>query len=118
MPHSKKDFFRLSIYLWLTLTAFVVFAGMFAIYVHSEKQIDKANEQRQQSIELGHELRQSSDDLTRMARTYVITGNPVYRSHYQEILDIRDGRRPRPTSTSATPWCSTRCASCRTWATR
>ncbi|HEY9193871.1 MAG TPA: ATP-binding protein [Methyloversatilis sp.] len=96
MPNSKQDSFRLSIYLWLTLTAFVVFAGMFAVYVRSEKQIDAANEQRQQSIELGHELRQSSDDLTRMARTYVVTGNPVYRQHYREILDIRDGRRPRP----------------------
>jgi PAS domain S-box-containing protein len=96
MRNSKQIFFRLSIYLWLTLAAFVVFATMFAIYVGSEKRIDEAYEQRQQSIELGHELRQSSDDLTRMARTYVITGDPSYRKHYQAILDIRNGRSPRP----------------------
>jgi diguanylate cyclase (GGDEF)-like protein len=31
-----------------------------------------------------------------MVRTYVITGDPIYKKHYQEILDIRDGRKPRP----------------------
>ena len=45
---------------------------------------------------LGDELRQSSDDLTRMVRTYVVTGDPVYKQYYQDILDIRDGKRPRP----------------------
>jgi methyl-accepting chemotaxis protein len=45
---------------------------------------------------LADQLRQSSDDLTRMARTYVVTGDARYRKYYQEILDIRDGRKPRP----------------------
>jgi len=75
---------------------FVAFAIFFAIYVHSEKQIDRANELRFQSRALADELRQSSDDLTRMARSYVFTGNPLYKQHYQAILDIRDGRSPRP----------------------
>ncbi len=75
---------------------FVVFAAVFVIYVHSEKEIDRANELRIKSIFMADELRQSSDDLTRMARTYVLTGNPVYKEHYEEILDIRDGKKPRP----------------------
>ena len=83
-------------YLWLTLGMFVVFAVSFVLYVRAEKEIDRANEARQQSFQLADELRQSSDDLTRMVRTYVVTGDPVYRQHYQEILDIRDGKRPRP----------------------
>ncbi len=82
--------------IWLTLGVFVVFAIVFALYAYSEKRIDRANELRLQSHMLAGELRQSSDDLTRMVRSYVITGKPIYKQHYQEILDIRDGRKPRP----------------------
>src|SRR3972149_757201 len=68
----------------------------FALYVRSEKQVDRAYELRHRSFLLADELRQSSDDLTRMVRTYVVTGDPVYKQHYQDILDIRDGKKPRP----------------------
>ncbi|HEY0812268.1 MAG TPA: response regulator [Pseudonocardia sp.] len=51
---------------------------------------------RSTSLRLAYELRQTSDDLTRMARSYVATGEPQYRSWFQEILDIRAGTAPRP----------------------
>ncbi|WP_265942725.1 ATP-binding protein [Dechloromonas sp. A34] len=91
---SKRSRFSRS--LWLTLLMFVAFSALFFIYVHSEKQIDQANEQRIRSFWLAQELRQSSDDLTRMVRSYVTTGDPLFKRHYQEILDIRDGLKPRP----------------------
>jgi len=94
MPPNNLSRFSRS--LWLALGMFVVFAILFAIYVRSEKQIDRAHESRLQSLLLADELRQSSDDLTRMVRSYVITGNPLYKRHFQEILDIRDGKMPRP----------------------
>jgi len=87
---------RFSRSLWLALGMFVVFAILFGIYVYSEKQIDRANKLRLQSHLLADELRQSSDDLTRMVRSYVITANPIYKQHFQEILDIRDGKMSRP----------------------
>ncbi|WP_170228233.1 putative bifunctional diguanylate cyclase/phosphodiesterase [Denitratisoma oestradiolicum] len=68
----------------------------FAMYARSEKAVDDANDQRHLSLKLADELRQSSDDLTRMVRSYVDTGNPIYIQYYQQILDIREGRRPRP----------------------
>jgi diguanylate cyclase (GGDEF)-like protein/PAS domain S-box-containing protein len=74
----------------------VALAVSFGVYIHSEKQIDEANEGRIRSFVLADQLRQSSDDLTRMARTYVVTGDPRYKKYYQEILDIRDGKKPRP----------------------
>ena len=74
----------------------VAMALAFALYVWAEKQIDQANVQRYQAFLLADELRQSSDDLTRMVRTYVVTGDPVYKQHFQDIMDIRDGRKPRP----------------------
>jgi protein-histidine pros-kinase len=74
----------------------VLLAITFALYVRSEKQVDRAHELRHRSFLLADELRQSSDDLTRMVRTYVVTGDPVYKQHYQDILDIRNGKTPRP----------------------
>lgn len=85
-----------SAYLWLTLAIYIALTMAFAVYVRAEKSIDAANELRLQSYMLADELRQSSDDLTRMARAYAATGNPIYKQHYQEILDIRNGKRPRP----------------------
>jgi len=82
--------------LWACFGALFVVTIAFLLYVWTEKRIDHANQQRYASRTLIEELRQSSDDLTRMARSYVVTGDPQYRRHYQEILDIRDGRAPRP----------------------
>lgn len=77
---------------------------MFFVYVHSEKLIDRENERLVQAIQLGDELRQSSDDLTRMARSYVVTGNELFREHYFEIIEIRDGQRPRPVDYQDVYW--------------
>lgn len=70
---------RFSRSLWLTLVVFAIFAIVFVIYVRSEKHIDRANELRYQSRLLAGELRQSSDDLTRMARSYIATGDPRFK---------------------------------------
>jgi len=62
----------------------------------------KANElaeaelQKYYSYQLADELRQSSDDLTRMARTYAVTGNEKYQKFFNRILTIRNGETPRP----------------------
>jgi diguanylate cyclase (GGDEF)-like protein/PAS domain S-box-containing protein len=45
---------------------------------------------------LADELRQSSDDLTRMVRTYVVTGDERYRQIFNDIVAIRDGKQARP----------------------
>jgi hypothetical protein len=82
--------------LWLTLIVFAIFVVSFVFYVRAEKQIDQANDLRHLSLQLASELRQSSDDLTRMVRSYVVTGDPAYKRHYEEILGIRDGSKPRP----------------------
>lgn len=91
-------------HLWLTLLACIVFSIGFAKYIAAEQAIDRANDLRFQSHALVDELRQSSDDLTRMVRSYVATGNPIFKRHYQEILDIRDGKRPRPLNYQNVYW--------------
>lgn len=51
---------------------------------------------RYDSYLLADELRQSSDDLTRFARTYVVTGDAKWKQYYRQVLAIRNGRQPRP----------------------
>lgn len=104
MSASRTNLPRFSPHLWLALGMFVVFAASFVVYAWSEWQVDRANESRHLSYLLADELRQSSDDLTRMVRAYVVTGDTIYRQHYQEILDIRDGRKPRPVTYQFVYW--------------
>ncbi len=66
--------------------------------------ITRAERQKYESLQLANELFQSSEDLTKMARSYVITGDPVYERFFFEILDIRNGKRPRPRDYSMTYW--------------
>ncbi len=58
--------------------------------------VSRSNESRYASYLLADEMRQSSDDLTRLVRTYVVTGDPKWKTQYQEIVDIRNGSKPRP----------------------
>lgn len=90
--------------LWLALGVFIIFSLVFVSYVNSEKRINHAHELRLRSFLLADELRQSSDDLTRMVRNYVLTANPLYKRYYQEILDIRDGKQARPLNYQTAYW--------------
>ncbi len=88
-----------SIFGWLTATVVGLSALAAAAAFQSARcgqQVEDASARRVQSIRLAAELRQSSDDLTRLARTYVVTGDPRWERQYLEVLDIRNGKRPRP----------------------
>ncbi|MDP1678329.1 MAG: PAS domain S-box protein [Bacteroidota bacterium] len=56
------------------------------------------------SYQLADELRQSSDDLTRLARTYVATGNEKFERQYWTVLGIRNGKIPRPVNYNRIYW--------------
>ena len=72
--------------------------SLLALFRVATKQAEanQVTETRFQSYLLADELRQSSDDLTRLARTYVVTGDASYEQQYMDILDIRNGKKPRP----------------------
>ena len=63
-----------------------------------------AEQQRYQSVLLANELRQSSDDLTRLVRTYAQTADPKYEKQYFDVLDIRNGLKPRPLDYNRIYW--------------
>ncbi len=91
-------------FLWLAVAAFVFSAISFVFYVDAENAVRQAHERRHHSYRLATKMQQSSDDLTRMVRTYVVTGDPRYKAHYREILDIRNGLKPRPVDYHIVYW--------------
>lgn len=81
---------------WLTLVLFLAFVATLAGYVLAEKQVDRANDSRHLSFRLAYELKLSSEELTRAARTFAVTGDPTWKARFDEVLEVRDGRVPRP----------------------
>jgi methyl-accepting chemotaxis protein len=67
----------------------------------NQEDVKRNQETRHRSYLLAHEFRQSVDDLTRFARTYVVTGEPRYEQSYHDVLAIREGQKPRPDGQSA-----------------
>ena len=81
----------------VTISVFLlVIGGVVQRMLTNQKEITAAQERRYQSYLLADELRQSSDDLTRLARTYVLTTDNLYEEQYRAVLDIRNGKAPRP----------------------
>ncbi|MGL1893616.1 MAG: response regulator [Spirochaetaceae bacterium] len=76
---------------------------VLALYVMNNRQIQQL-EIHEHSLQLADELRQSSDDLTRMVRTYVVTDNPMYEDQYWKVLAIRNGEIPRPQNYNNIYW--------------
>ncbi|PJZ46449.1 PAS domain-containing hybrid sensor histidine kinase/response regulator [Leptospira brenneri] len=91
-------------YLLLNIILFIFVAIAFVFYTASERNIDEAEENRYYSLQIANELRQSSDQLTNLVRLYVIQREEKYKTYFQMILDIRDGKRPKPKNYSYAYW--------------
>ncbi|TKF72940.1 methyl-accepting chemotaxis protein [Vibrio kanaloae] len=68
------------------------------------QKVDEMAKVRYRSYQVADELRQSSDDLTRLARTYVVTADNTYEKMYMDIQDIRKGQKPRPQNYHSIYW--------------
>lgn len=80
----------------VTVMSIVLLTLLSFGYLRANSQLIAAQDNRYQAYLLADELRQSSDDLTRLARTYVVTAYPRYEEQYLDILAIRNGKKPRP----------------------
>jgi methyl-accepting chemotaxis protein len=92
--NSIRNIFAIAIGLMATCLLVVLLAVWRMNAAAAES--TEAESRRTLSLQLADELRQSSDDLTRLARTYVVTGDPKWEAQYFEVLDIRNGKKPRP----------------------
>ncbi|MBP1313521.1 methyl-accepting chemotaxis protein [Herbaspirillum sp. 1130] len=83
----------------LSVVVALLLALLIALSVaalEAEDRMAIASERREQAQRLVAELRQGADDLSRLARSFVATGEYQAERQYQAVAEIRDGRRPRP----------------------
>ncbi|WP_121627161.1 response regulator [Poseidonibacter antarcticus] len=97
----KKLFMLLFI---LNTVSFICVAIVINKYQKATIQLENAYQMQYNSLVLAQELRQSSDDLTRMARTYVVTRKAMFKEQFQTVLDIRNGVIPRPSRYKGIFW--------------
>jgi len=90
-PFRKIVYSKMTgILLFFFLSTFIVLSLWF------DHKLNQSQKRRYLSYVAADELRQSSDDLTRMVRTYVVMKDPRYEKMYWDILAIRKGEKARP----------------------
>ncbi|MFG1505222.1 methyl-accepting chemotaxis protein [Halobacteriovorax sp. ZH5_bin.2] len=67
--------------------------GIIATTAINQIELNEASDNRFDSYETAMELMISSENLTRLARTYIITGDTKYEQQYWDIVAIRDGKK-------------------------
>jgi diguanylate cyclase (GGDEF)-like protein len=80
------------------------FYQQLILYMMAEREAEQAHNQRFYSVLFAEEFRQSSDDLTRAIRMYALTSNPSFKNNFAEVLDIRNGLKPRHVVLQKTYW--------------
>ncbi|MDX6719161.1 MAG: hypothetical protein QOJ63_1415 [Solirubrobacteraceae bacterium] len=91
----------------LLMLVMLLAAGLFSVTILQRDTAARrtdAERRRVTSFRVSDQMRQSSNDLTRMVRLYVTTGAPRYRRYYDEILKIRRGIAPRPRDYDSSFW--------------
>lgn len=96
--------YLISVFFVILIMELIGLAFILFVIVGGQQELAETENRRYQAYKLADELRQSSDDLTRMARTYVVTGNPVFEQYFRDILAIRDGENPRPLAYDRIYW--------------
>jgi PAS domain S-box-containing protein len=99
---EKKAILILLILVLLALLGAAIYT--LTLYVANNAAVSNAKVQRLESLRLVDHLRQTSDDLTRMARTFVVTDDERFERYFEQILAIRNGEIPRPLGYDGIYW--------------
>ena len=87
---------RSAILMAAVFVLFLAFLLLFTILMSNNQWVlNESQVIRHKSYLVADELRESSDLLTRMARTYVLTGDSKYEDMYWHILAVRNGNALR-----------------------
>lgn len=95
--------------LWIASVALSVLAAVaFALALGStadrQGEVIAIAKEGREDLELAARMRQSTDDLTRMARNFAVTGDPRYEELYRRVVAVREGKAPRPPGNSPAYW--------------
>ena len=85
-----KSLFSASIIISIIMSTVVVVTILMIL--SSNKHLKHALQYELQAFELANEMEESSEDLTNYIRMYAMTGNTAYRTAYNRVLDIRNGK--------------------------
>lgn len=87
-----------------TLAVLVLLGSILFKIQETQTSIQKLSEQRLRIHCLAEELRYTTDELSRMAHSYIATGDEYFRKIYLDILAIRAGKMPRPQTYGPAYW--------------
>ena len=99
----EKERFLLFFFIFLGILLTSLLFSLLLLRYLAIQQI-KGSTELYHSYKIAAELRQSSSDLTKMARLYVITGEKRYFDYFNEIISIRNGTSPRPLNYDQVYW--------------
>ncbi|MBT7711942.1 MAG: transporter substrate-binding domain-containing protein [Deltaproteobacteria bacterium] len=86
------------------LAGLIVSIGAFVTLLLEGQQQSDVESLKNDSFNLAHELKQSSDDLTRFARLYSVTGDENYEGYFNTIIGIREGKQAHPNNYTHSYW--------------
>lgn len=88
-PHSLQR------HVWIAAVVLTAWIAGFLWHIVLDGDIESGTRVRLHASLLAQEMRQSSEDLSRLARNHIATGAPEYQEQHQRVLDVREGRHPR-----------------------
>ncbi|MCV6615735.1 MAG: GGDEF domain-containing protein, partial [Cellvibrionaceae bacterium] len=89
----------------IVIVLLFLYSGYLAFQVYQvTAQIATREQGRFDMVALAAELQQSSEQMTRLARHYAVTGAPHFKQQYETLLAVRRGEAPRPKGYFATYW--------------
>ncbi|PIE02601.1 MAG: hypothetical protein CSA81_06345 [Acidobacteria bacterium] len=87
----------------LFVSIFFVFSALFIcqmililLLLDAQNKLQSEQKIRYKSYLAANEFLNSSCELTRLARTYVVTGQSKYETRYNDVIAVRNGQKPRP----------------------
>jgi len=95
------------IFIWLAVVLSILVAVVISLtdtLRQANTALEQAHQSRYDSAALANELRRTTEDMTKFARAYVTTGDPNDEDRYYMILDIRNGKRARPSNYDRFNW--------------
>lgn len=97
LPEGKMKLKEIFVFIHTTIIVLLVLLGILSVLAFRNFiKLKQSSEIQHRSVAIANELKESSDLLTRYCQTYVVTGDPVWESFYHEVLDVRNGKKPRP----------------------
>lgn len=104
MTRAEVNTYKLKYYIYTMLLMVILFLLSLFLLVNEQFKYEQSIKNKEHIVNLAAELRQSSNDLARLARTYIITNNPIHMEQFNAAVEIREGIRPRPKNYTITYW--------------